>query len=78
MKLNRIAANQTEIDKGNGVIVFFSYSTPVSVFVPGKGGLVTSTKYSITTQRHVNKTIERWGCSKVVVDQDTIDRYADR
>ena len=78
MKLNPIAANQTEIEKSDGTTIFYSYSTPVAVFVPGKGGLVTSTKYSPTTSRHINKTILRWGCSKVEVDQGVINQYSDR
>ncbi len=77
MKLRSIAANQTEIDKGNGVTVFFSYSPPVAAFVPGKGALVTSTKYSVTTSRHINKAVKRWGATKTEVDQGVIDHYAD-
>jgi hypothetical protein len=78
MKLNSIAANQTEIEKSDGTTVFYSYSTPVAVFVPGKGALVTSTKYSPTTSRHINKTVDRWGCTKTIVDQGIIDQYSDR
>ncbi len=65
MKLNPIAANQTEIEHGNGVTVFFSYKTPVAVFVPGQGALCTTTKYSRTTKerdearQHADKLAEQ-------------------
>lgn len=75
MKLKAIGPNQTEVET-NGNIVFFSYNTPVAVFVPGRGGLVTSTKYSRTTSKHITKTIERWGCSRVEVSQAEIDKLA--
>lgn len=52
MKLNTIAANQTEIVRADRT-VFYSYNTPVAALVPGRGVLVTSTKYSQTTSRHV-------------------------
>jgi len=76
MKLNPVAPNQTEVEKANGVIVFYSYKTPVAVFVPGKGALCSSTKYSVTTSKHVNQTVERWGCSRTNVDQGIVDQYA--
>lgn len=77
MKLNPIAANQTEVEYGNGVTVFYSYKTPVAVFVPGQGALVTKTKYSRTTSKHITQTVERWGATRHEVDQGVIDHYAD-
>lgn len=77
MKLNVIGPNQNEIEKGNGVIVFFSYNTPVAVFIPGTGALCTDQKYSKTTSKHVNQTVERWGCSRQDVAQDVINRWAE-
>lgn len=76
MELNPIGSNQTEIGKSGGITILYSYKTPVAVFVPGKGGLVSSKKYSVTTSRHINKAIERWGCSRTEVDQGIIDQYA--
>jgi len=73
MKVNSVGTNQTEIEYPNGTIVLYSYSTPVAAFVPGRGSLCTSTKYSAATCRHINKAIERWGCSKHVVSQIEID-----
>lgn len=76
MKLNPVGSNQTEIERENGVTVLYSYSTPVAAFVPGKGGLVSSKKYSRTTSKHVNQAVARWGCSRTEVDQGIIDQYA--
>lgn len=76
MKLNPIGPNQTEIEKLNGVTVLYSYSTPVAAFVPGKGGLVSNHHYSITTSKHINKALTRWGATRVAVDQSVIDQYA--
>ena len=76
MKVNHVGSNQTEIELSNGTTVLYSYSTAVAAFVPGRGGLVSSTKYSATTSGHVSKAIERWGCSKTIVDQVEIDDIA--
>ncbi len=76
MKLNPIAANQNEVEHDNGVTVFFSYKTPVAVFVPGQGALCTTTKYSRTTSKHVSQTVERWGATRHNVNQEIVDKYA--
>ncbi len=76
MKINHVGSNQTEIELYGGRVVLYSYSTAVAAFVPGRGGLVSSTKYSATTSRHVSKAIARWGCEKTVVDQSEIDDIA--
>ena len=60
MKLNNIASNMTEIEFGNGVTIFYSYKTPVAGFDPAhpegvSGHFKTSTHYSATTTRHINK-----------------------
>ena len=75
MKLTPIGSNQTEIEHLSGLTVLFSYSTPVAVFVPGKGALCTTRKYSKTTSRHINAAVERWGATRVDVDQGVIDQY---
>jgi hypothetical protein len=77
MKLTNIGSNQSEVEL-NGITILFSYSTPVAAFVPGKGGLATSTKYSSTTSKHVNAAMQRWGCSSTEVEQEVINRIADR
>lgn len=73
MKLTSLAANQTVIERANGVSVFYSYSTPVAAFVPGRGYLKSLTKYSVTTSKHVNKWTERRATD---VDQSEIDTLA--
>lgn len=76
MKLNPVGPNQTEVEKPDGSTVLFSYQTPVAVFVPGRGALVTQERFSATTSRHVNKAIERWGCSRTVVPHAEIEALA--
>lgn len=76
MKLNPIGPNQTEIIKPDGTTVFFSYSTPVAVFVPGKGALCTTEKHSVTTSRHINQAVARWGSSRTNVAPEIIAQYA--
>ncbi len=75
-KLNPVGSNQTEIERADGVTILYSYKTPVAAFVPGKGALCTSTKYSTTTSRHINKAVERWGATRHNVDQSVIDQLA--
>ena len=53
MKLKSIGSNMTELNI-NGVSVLFSYSTPVAGW-DDKGAFRTSTYYSTTTTRHINK-----------------------
>lgn len=77
MKLNVVGSNQTELVKANGTTVFFSYNTPVAVFIPGHGALVSSTKYSMTTSKHVTQALNRWSASKTLVTQEEINRYVD-
>lgn len=76
MKLNQIAPNQTEIERADGITVFYSYNTPVAAFVPGKGALCTNKRYSVTTSKHVNQAVARWGATRTNVDQGVIDQYA--
>lgn len=76
MKLNPVGSNQTEVEKDKGVTVLYSYKTPVAVFVPGKGALCTTTKYSSTTSKHIGLAVKRWGATRTDVDQGVIDQYA--
>jgi hypothetical protein len=55
MKLNNLGSNKTEISFDNGTVIFFSYNTPVAAFVPGRGYLKTTQRYSVTTSKHVNQ-----------------------
>ena len=58
MKVQSLGANKTQVDLADGTSVFFSYKTPVAALVPGKGWIRTSTRYSVTTTKHINQWIE--------------------
>ncbi len=76
MKLNPIGSNQTEIEREDGAIILYSYQTPVAAFVPGKGALCTSQKYSRTTSKHIGLAVARWGSSRTDVEQGVINQLA--
>lgn len=75
MKLKPIASNMTELHLSNGIVVLFSYETPVASFsrkeLPHGQFKVTKTKYSNTTTRHINKWVDKQ--SAVMVDQSVLD-----
>ena len=57
MKLKNIGSNMSEVEF-NGNFILFSYETPVagrSINQEGEGFFKTSTHYSATTTRHINK-----------------------
>ncbi len=66
MKLNPIAANQTEVELSSGVMVFFSYKTPVAAHIPGRGYVRTGKTFSQTTSRHINQWLAGAGLVTVV------------
>ena len=55
MHVKAIASNMTELHLSTGVVVLFSYETPVAAFIPGAGYVRTEQHYSMTTSRHINK-----------------------
>ena len=55
MKLQPIAPNCTQISKGDGTRILFSYESPVAAFIPGRGYVRTDKKWSNTTSKHINK-----------------------
>ncbi len=64
MKLNPIAANQTELEISDGcVTVLFSYKTPVAAHVAGEGFYKTDKRWSVTTSKHIGQFIARNGGS---------------
>ena len=71
MKLHPIAANQTQLDIGQGVEVFFSYQTPVAAFIPGQGYIRTNHKWSRTTSKHITKWLRGYAAQDV--DQSVLD-----
>ena len=72
MKIKQIASNQTELAT-NGMIVLFSYSTPVAAMLPSGRYVKTSTKHSVTTTKHINKWLQGVGDSVELVEQSFID-----
>ena len=45
----------TEIITANGFKIMFSYETPVAGHIENYGFFKTTTKYSVTTTKHINK-----------------------
>ena len=76
MKIKPIASNQTELHDNSGTIVLFSYETPVAAILPSGRAVRTSTKYSVTTTKHVNKWLQALG-NVDTVEQDFIDGLID-
>ena len=74
MKLIPIAANQTEVQFPSGLIVFFSYKTPVAANLAEGGFIRTSHKWSVTTSKHINKWLQ--GAKATEVDQSVLDSLA--
>ena len=68
LRLNPVATNQTELKitnlQGTGLTVFFSYKTPVAYHITGEYPVVTSTKHSQTTSKHINQWLSKNGFSK--------------
>ena len=68
LRLNPVATNQTELKitnlRGTGLTVFFSYKTPVAYHITGEYPVITSTKHSQTTTKHINQWLFRNGFSK--------------
>ena len=71
MQLKRLGSNQTEVSLNNGTKVFFSYDTPVAAQLPDYEYVRTSTKWSVTTSKHINKWLE--GVIATEVSQDILD-----
>ena len=70
MKLNPIGSNMTEVEV-NGKSIMFSYQTPVAGY-DDQGAFRTSTKYSVTTSKHINSYLGGKDVGKVV-DQKFFD-----
>jgi len=75
MKLKSIGSNQTEYI-AHGMAVLFSYSTPVAALLPSGRYVKTSTKYSVTTTKHVNQWLIGVMADVEVVPQDFINNLA--
>ena len=71
MKLTPIAANRTQLNLNDGTEIFFSYETPVAAKLPNYDYIRTSTKWSTTTTRHINKWLD--GVNAIEVSQSYFD-----
>lgn len=71
MKIKSIKPNMTEVTM-TGKRVLVSYETPVAIHVDGRF-LVTNTKFSRTTSRHIKTWLE--GESAEGVDQEVIESF---
>lgn len=71
MRINTLGANQTEVICNDGSVIFHSYNTPVAALLPSGRYVKTSTKYSSTTTRHINKWLS--GINAEIVEQSFID-----
>ena len=65
MQLTPLGSNQTQVEFDCGTQVFFSYKTPVAAFIPGMGYVKTSTKWSVTTTKHINIWLDGVTAKKV-------------
>jgi hypothetical protein len=54
MQLRNIGSNQAVLCLADGVVILFSYNTPVAALIPGNGYVQTSRKFSRTTSKHIN------------------------
>lgn len=70
-KVKSLGANKTEVWKDDGSVIFVSYSTPVAAQLPQGGFIRTSTKYSVTTSKHINQWL--YGAKAESVDQSVLD-----
>ena len=72
MKLKKIGSNQTELSN-SGLVVLFSYETPVAALLPSGRYIKTGSKYSTTTTKHVNIWLKGVFSDVETVEQSFID-----
>ena len=68
MRINTPGKNKTELILREGLIVFFSYRTPVACINNGVA-YKTNRKYSTTTTRHINDWLTENANSMVIEEQ---------
>ena len=71
MKLKNLGTNKTQVSFPDGSVVFFSYETPVAAQQSDGTYVRTSTKYSVTTSKHITQWLE--GVRAEEVPQAQID-----
>lgn len=74
LKLQNIGAHQNVFTLFTGEAVLFSYETPVVRLTDGNY-LVTRTKYSRTTSKHISQCVQPGRCLVDHVPQETIDAF---
>ena len=71
MKVKNVGSNMIEVETDKATVLF-SYSTPVAACMKdGTGFIRTSTRYSVTTSRHINKWLA--GANAKEVPQSVLD-----
>ena len=74
-RIKPLGANKTELHQADGSIVLFSYQTPVAVQLAQGGFVHTSTRYSVTTSKHITQWLK--GVRAREVDQSEIETLLD-
>jgi hypothetical protein len=74
MKIKNLGSNMTEVTFANGDHILISYQTPVAGQIDGVL-CRTSTKWSSTTSRHINKYFEmEWGIDPKVYPVEEVSQ----
>jgi hypothetical protein len=75
--LNPLGANCNEVLTEQGTAVLISYRTPVAAFIPGKGIIRTSKRWSNTTSKHISKWLKQYSANVTIneVDQTVLDAF---
>ena len=74
MKVSPVGSNMTEVQLNDGTKILFSYKTPVAANLYNGGYVRTSTYFSKTTSRHINKWLE--GVKADLVEQSFLEQLA--
>lgn len=73
MQIKKLGTNMMTVTTPSAMLLY-SYETPVAAFVIGRGYVRTSTKFSTTTTKHINKWLK--GLTSDVVEQSYISQLA--
>jgi len=74
VRINKTAAHEMRYE--NGAVILVSYMTSVAAYIPALGWLETTTKYSVTTSKHISQWKKRNGYPLVAqVPQEDIDNW---
>ncbi len=73
MRVNNLGANKTELVTDSGLIVLFSYQTPVAAQLPSGRYVKTSKKWSRTTTKHITQWLTGVYSDVEEVEQSFID-----